>query len=87
MRSSEVYRALDQVPNRFTLCQTISQSARRIHVNGSPFEGTVTVILKGIGDGLFRGQTEACSPRDNSSAPSRKISWPHEEVFLDATSA
>ena len=72
MRSSEVYRALDRVPNRFTLCQTISQSARRIHVNGRPFAGTVTVILKGIGDGLFRSQTEACSPRDNSSAPFSK---------------
>jgi hypothetical protein len=59
MRSSQVYRALDLVPNRFTLCQTISQSARRIHVIGSPFEGTVTTILRGIGDGLFRGRVEA----------------------------
>ena len=76
MRSSEVYRALDRVPNRFTLCQTISQSARRVHVNGRPLEGTVTVILKGIGDGLFRGQTEACSPGDNSSAPISKDLMP-----------
>jgi len=72
MRSSQVYRALDQVPNRFMLCQTISQSARRLHVNGSPFEGTVTVILNGIGDGLFRGQADARSGRDDNSAPSRK---------------
>lgn len=58
MRSFDVYRALDSVPNRYTLCQTISQSARRLHVKGNSFETTVTVILKGIGDGLFRGQTK-----------------------------
>lgn len=61
MRSLQVYRALDSVPNRFTLCQTISQRARRIHVNGNPFENTVSVILKGMGDGLFRDQTKVCS--------------------------
>jgi hypothetical protein len=37
MRSSQVNRALDLVPNRFTLCQTISQSARRIHVMETRF--------------------------------------------------
>lgn len=54
MRSSQVYRALDLVSNRFTLCQTISQSARRVHIDGNPFTGTITVILKGIGDGVYR---------------------------------
>lgn len=58
MRSSQVYRALDSIPNRFALCQTISKGARRLHVNGNSFESTVTVILEGIGDGLFHGQTE-----------------------------
>lgn len=58
MRSFHVYRALDSVPNRFMLCRTTFQSARRLHINGNPFESTVTVILKGIGDGLFRGQTK-----------------------------
>jgi hypothetical protein len=72
MRSSQVYRALDLVPNRFTLCQTISQSARRIHVNGNPFEGTVTAILEGIGDGVFRGEVENCSPREHSHPASHK---------------
>ena len=72
MRSSQVYRALDQLPNRFMLCQTISQSARRLHVNGSPFEGTVTLILNGIGDGVFHGQAEASLGRDDNSAAPRK---------------
>ena len=67
MRSSQVYRALDLVPNRFTLCQTISQSARRIHVNGNPFEGTVTAILREIGDGSFRGRVEAHSGQHTAS--------------------
>jgi hypothetical protein len=81
MRSSQVYRALDQVPNRFILCQTISQSARRIHVNGNPFEGTVTAVLNGIGDGLFRGEIGACSPRDDSHVAAQNGFWPHEMLF------
>jgi len=76
MRSSQVYRALDSVPNRFTLCQTISQSARRIHINGSPFESTVTVVLKGIGDGLFRGEVEPCLHRNGSNTA------PHKELLV-----
>ena len=72
MRSSQVYRALDYVPNRFTLCQTISQSARRIHVNGNPFQGTVTLILNGLGDGLFQGQVEARLLQDDRNAASRE---------------
>ena len=72
MRSSQVYRALDQVPNRFMLCQTISQSARRLHTNGSPFEGTVTVILNGIGEGLFGGQADARLGGDDNSTPPQK---------------
>lgn len=62
MRSTQVYRALDLVPCRYTLCQTVAQSARRIHVDGNPFEETVTVILNGMGDGLFHGQPEAYVP-------------------------
>lgn len=70
MRSSQVYRALNHVPNRFTLCQTISQSARRIHMNGSPLQGTVTLILERIGDKLFHGQVKArLSQDDNNAAP------------------
>ena len=70
MRSVQVYRALDQIPNRFTLCQTISQSARRIHVNGNTFDLTVRGVLDAIGNGLFHGQTATCSPSDESNAVS-----------------
>jgi hypothetical protein len=59
MRSAEVYRALDQIPNRFTLCQTVSQSARRIHIKGSPFEGTVSAILTSVGNGEFYGKVDS----------------------------
>lgn len=31
MRSAEIFRALDQISNRFTLCQVICQSARLLH--------------------------------------------------------
>lgn len=72
MRSSQVYRALDLVPNRYSLCQTISQSARRIHVNGNPFESTVTAILTGIGDGSFPCRTQAGLNRDDSNPASHK---------------
>jgi hypothetical protein len=72
VRSSQVYRALDHVPNRFTLCQTISQSARRIHINGNPLQGTVTQILNGIGDGLFQGQVEARLPQDGRNVAPRE---------------
>ncbi len=67
MRSSQVYRALDFVPNRFTLCQTISQSARLIHINGSPFEGTVSTVLNGIGDGSFYARVKS-QPHGDGSA-------------------
>ena len=70
MRSFQVYRALGLVPNRYTLCQTISQSARRIHVNGDPFQSTVTAILTGIGDGSFTCQTQAGLHRDDCNATS-----------------
>lgn len=73
MRSSQVYRALDLIPNRYTLCQTVSQSVRRIHINGNPFEGTVSAILNGIGDGIFRGQTQACLHDNDNNAISSKV--------------
>jgi len=62
MRSTQIYRALDLVPSRFTLCQTIAQSTRRIHVAGNPIEHTVSVILTGMGDGLFQGRTAPYVP-------------------------
>lgn len=73
MRSSQIYRALDSVPNRFTLCQTISQSVRRIHFNGNSFESTVTVVLNGIGDGLFRGEVEPYLHRDDSNTAMSRL--------------
>ena len=56
MRSVQVYRALDQVSNRFTLCQTISQSVRLLHKSGDSLESSVTSALIGVGDRMFHGQ-------------------------------
>ncbi|QEE27980.1 DNA-directed RNA polymerase subunit omega [Terriglobus albidus] len=67
MRSLQVYRALDQVPNRFTLCHTVSQSVRRIHVNGNPFDGTLTAVLDGIGSGAFHGRLITLPSRDHKA--------------------
>ncbi len=55
MRSAEIYRALDQIHNRFALCQVISQSARLFHKIGEPMEITVTKALNGLEYGKFRG--------------------------------
>jgi hypothetical protein len=69
MHSAQIYRALHSIPNRFTLCRTISQSARRIHINGAPLEGTLTTILNGIEDGSVRGkasQLAAAAAAENS---------------------
>jgi hypothetical protein len=61
MRSSQIYRALHQIPNRFALCQTISQGARHIHLDGEPFSATVTAMLEGVRNGTFRSERPAPS--------------------------
>jgi hypothetical protein len=48
IRSTQVYRALTEIPNRFALCMTISRSVRIIHKDGSPMENTVTSVFTGI---------------------------------------
>jgi hypothetical protein len=62
MRSFQVYRALDRIPNRFALCQTVCRGARHIHVDGTPFGGTVTAMLHGIESGEFHSPVEVRSP-------------------------
>jgi hypothetical protein len=59
IRSTQVYRALNEIPNRFALCMTISRSVRIIHKNGSSMENTVTSVFTGIQEGRFSSQLEA----------------------------
>lgn len=68
MRSTQVYRALNQIGNRFSLSQTVSRGARLLHKNGDPFERSVSVALDKIGDKDSRHEdgamsaSEACLP-------------------------
>ncbi len=64
MRSAETFRSLEQISNRFMLCQVISQSVRLLHKSGLPIEETVSEALRGIQKGKFRGesQMDATSP-------------------------
>ena len=48
MRSSLVYAASKEIPNRFQLCQTISKAARVLHLNNSPTESTINRVLQNI---------------------------------------
>ena len=48
MRSSLVYAASREIPNRFQLCQTISKAARVLHLNNSPTESTINRVLQNI---------------------------------------
>lgn len=57
MRSIEIFRSLDQISNRFMLCQVISRSARLIHKNGTPIQESVADALRGIQLGKFRGES------------------------------
>ena len=57
MRSAETFRSLEQISNRFMLCQVISQSVRLMHKSGSPIEESVSEALRGIQTGKFRGES------------------------------
>jgi hypothetical protein len=57
MRSSETFRSLERISNRFMLCQVISQSVRLMHKSGSPIEESVSEALRGIQAGKYRGES------------------------------
>lgn len=56
MRSSDIFRALDHVSNRFALCQVVAQSARRLHKTGNSMEVSIHDALGGVREGKFRGE-------------------------------
>jgi len=53
MRSEQVYRALVNIPNRFSLCQTTARATRRLHVLSTRTEDTTNMALDGISSGKF----------------------------------
>jgi hypothetical protein len=48
LRSSLVYAASKEIPNRFQLCQTISKAARVLHLANNPTESTINRVLQDI---------------------------------------
>ena len=48
MRSSLVYSASKEIPNRFQLCQVISKAARVLHLANNPTESTINRVLQNI---------------------------------------
>lgn len=48
LRSSLVYAASKEIPNRFQLCQTTSKAARKLHLSSNPTELTINRVLVDI---------------------------------------
>jgi hypothetical protein len=48
LRSSLVYAASKEIPNRFQLCQTTSKAARKLHLSNHPTELTINRVLEDI---------------------------------------
>jgi hypothetical protein len=48
LRSSLVYSASKEIPNRFQLCQTTSKAARVLHIDSTPTGSTINRALENI---------------------------------------
>ncbi|HEY0794912.1 MAG TPA: hypothetical protein VGD64_03950 [Acidisarcina sp.] len=53
MRSDLVYSAAVKLPNRYTLCLTVSRAARKLHIPSTATEVTINKVLSGIASGEF----------------------------------
>ena len=62
MRSAQVYRALDQIPNRFALCMHISRGVHLTHTTGQSMESSVSTALAEIESRKFLRVPEAPLP-------------------------
>jgi hypothetical protein len=58
LRSSLVYAASKEIPNRFQLCQTISKAARVLHLATNPTESTINRVLQNISHPVSELQAE-----------------------------
>lgn len=62
MRSSLVYSASKEIPNRFQLCQTINKATRVLHVDNNPTGGTINQALENIAHPVAQAQVETTEP-------------------------
>jgi len=53
MRSELVYSAAVKLPNRYTLCLTVSRAARKLHIPSTATEATINKVFAGIASGQF----------------------------------
>jgi hypothetical protein len=65
MRSSLVFAANREIPNRFQLCQTISKAARVLHLNNNPTESTINRVLQNLPPSVRAERGYPGSPRLN----------------------
>ena len=59
LRSSLVYAANKEIPNRFQLCQTVNKAARVLHLPNSPTESTINRVLQDISHPVSELETES----------------------------
>jgi hypothetical protein len=48
LRSTLVYSASREIPNRFQLCQTINKAARVLHIDSTPTGSTINRALENV---------------------------------------
>lgn len=53
MRSEHVFVASSRISNRYSLCQTIAQATRRLHVTSTRTQDTMNQVLCDIGSGRY----------------------------------
>ncbi|WP_263411247.1 hypothetical protein [Terriglobus tenax] len=53
MRSEQVYRALNQIPNRFRLCQATARATKHMHIPATRTEDTMNTVLGDISEGKY----------------------------------
>jgi hypothetical protein len=75
MRSTQVHRALLQIPNRYALCQTISASARLLHKTGDPIDGSLNTALEVLSRGSKPEPVPAIPLRKEASSLYRQMQY------------
>jgi hypothetical protein len=64
MRSDLVYLAAEKLPNRYTLCLTVSRAARKLHIPSTATEVTINKVLSSLASGEFGGAGQMLPPEE-----------------------
>jgi hypothetical protein len=72
MRSTLVSAANHQVPNRFLLCQMISEATRNLHRSSAPIHQTINDVLILIGNGKLE-RSRNNRQLDSAAVPPEEI--------------